>query len=216
MEQKTAIIAGASGLIGRSLTQLLLKSDDYGQVIALVRKPLGLQHEKLKEHTTDFSTLEDMEDFPQGDDIFCCLGTTMKKAGSKDAFRKVDFTYPYELAKRALKAGASRYFLVSAQGANMHSRIFYNKVKGELEDKISFLDFRTIYIFKPSLLRGKRNESRPGESFAQAITRIIPFFGPWKKYHPIYADKVADSMMKVAKQEDKGCYFYQSEIMRKM
>lgn len=216
MEQKTAIIAGASGLIGRSLTQLLIKSDDYGQIIALVRKPLGIQHEKLTEQTVDFNAIEDMEDFPEGDDIFCCLGTTMKKAGSKDAFYKVDFTYPYELAQRALKAGAMRFFLVSALGAKLNSRVFYNKVKGELEDKISFLNYRTIYIFKPSLLRGNRGESRPGESFAQAMTRIIPFIGPWKKYRPIHADKVADSMMKVAKQEDKGCYFYQSEIMRKM
>lgn len=216
MEQKTAIIAGASGLIGRSLTQLLLKSNDYGRVIALVRKPLGVQHEKLTEHQIDFNELNNLADFPQGDDIFCCLGTTMKKAGSKDAFYKVDFTYPYELAQRALKAGAKRFFLVSAMGAKLKSKVFYNRVKGELEDKISFLNYRTIYIFKPSLLRGKRGESRPGESFAQAITRIIPFIGPWKKYHPIHADKVADAMMKVAKQEDKGCYFYQSEIMRRM
>lgn len=216
MEQKTAIIAGASGLIGRSLTQLLLKSDDYGRVIALVRKPLGVQHDKLTEQEIDFNGLRDIKDFPEGNDVFCCLGTTMKKAGSKDAFYKVDFTYPYELAQRALEAGANRYFLVSAMGSNKRSRVFYNRVKGELEDKISFLDYRTIYIFKPSLLRGKRNESRPGESFAQAITRIIPFIGPWKKYHPIKAEKVADAMMKVAKQEDKGCYFYQSEIMRRM
>lgn len=216
MEQKTAIIAGASGLIGRSLTQLLIKSDDYGQIIALVRKPLGIQHEKLKEYTVDFNTLKEMEDFPNGDDVFCCLGTTMKQAGSKEAFYKVDFTYPFDLAERALKAGAKRFFLVSAMGANMNSKAFYNKVKGELEDKISFLNYRTIYMFKPSLLRGNRKESRPGEQFAQAITRIIPFVGPWKKYQPIHGDKVADAMMKVAKQEDKGCYFYQSEIMQKM
>ncbi len=216
MEQKTAIIAGASGLIGRSLTQQLLKSDDYGQVIALVRKPIGIQHEKYSEVTIDFDELPNIQDFPKGDDIFCCLGTTMKKAGSKEAFYKVDFTYPYELAKAALNTGADRFFVVSAMGANLRSRYFYNRVKGELEDKISFLDYRTIYIFKPSLLRGKREESRAGESFAKAFSRIVPFVGPWKKYHPIHVDKVADAIMKVAKQEDKGCYFYQSEIMRRM
>ncbi len=216
MESKTAIIAGASGLIGQSLTQLLLNSKDYGQVIALVRKPLGIQHEKLKEITVNFDHLADMEDFPKADDIFCTLGTTIKKAGSQEAFYKVDYTYPMELAKRALKEGAQRFFLVTALGANMNSRNFYSRVKGELEDKISFLDYRTIYIFKPSLLRGNRSENRPGERFAQAITRIIPFIGPWKKYRPIHVDKVADAMMKVAKQEDKGCYFYQSEIMQKM
>ena len=216
MEQKTAIIAGASGLIGQSLTQLLLKSEDYGQVIALVRKPLGLQHDKLSEVIIDFDELANNQNFPKGDDVFCCLGTTMKKAGSKEAFFKVDFTYPYELAKAALKAGADRFFVVSAQGSNKNSRVFYNRVKGELEDQVSFLNYRTIYIFKPSLLRGKRKEYRFGERLAQTFTRIVPFVGPWKKYHPIHADKVADSIMKVAKQEDKGCYFYQSEIMLRM
>lgn len=216
MESKTAIIAGASGLIGKSLTQLLLNSKDYGQVIALVRKPLGIQHENLKELTVNFDHLADMEDFPTADDVFCTLGTTIKKAGSQEAFYKVDYTYPMELAQRALKAGAKRFFLVSSMGSNMNSRNFYSRVKGELEDKISFLDYRTIYIFKPSLLRGNRSEYRAGERFAQALTRIVPFIGPWKKYRPIHADKVADAMMKVAKQEDKGCYFYQSEIMRKM
>jgi uncharacterized protein YbjT (DUF2867 family) len=214
--EKTAIIAGASGLIGRSLTQQLLNSDDYGQIIALVRKPLGLQHNKLSEVIVDFDELANIQDFPKADDIFCCLGSTMKNAGSKDAFYKIDFTYPYELAKAAHAAGADRYFLVSALGAKKNSKYFYNRVKGELEDRISFLDYRTVYIFKPSLLRGNRGESRMGESFMLGLTRIIPFIGPLKKYHPIHADKVADSMMKVAKQEDKGCYFYQSEIMRRM
>ena len=214
--EKTAIIAGASGLVGRSLTQQLLNGDDYGQIIALVRKPLGLQHKKLSEVVIDFDELATIQDFPKADDIFCCLGSTMKKAGSKEAFYKIDFTYPYELAKVALKAGANRYFLVSALGAQKDSKYFYSRVKGELEDQISFLDYRTVYIFKPSLLRGNRTESRMGESFMQGLTRIIPFVGPWKKYHPIHADKVADAMMKVAQQEDKGCYFYQSEIMRRM
>lgn len=216
MDSKTAIIAGASGLIGRSLTQNLLQSKNYGQVIALVRKPLGIQHEKLQELILDFDNISELSDFPKGDDIFCCLGTTMKKAGSKEAFYKVDFTYCYELAKTALEAGADRFFLVSAMGANKKSRYFYNRVKGELEDRVSFLNYRTIYIFKPSLIRGPREERRPGEKFAQIITRIIPFIGPLKKYKPIHADKIVDAMMKVARQEDKGCYFYESEIMRKM
>lgn len=216
MESKTAIIAGASGLIGSSLIQKLLNSDDYGQVIALVRKPLNLEHEKLQQQIINFDELAELTDFPKGDDVFCTLGTTIKGAGSKEAFYKVDFTYPYELAKRALAEGADRFFIVSAMGADADSRYFYNRVKGEIEDKVSFLDYRTIYVFKPSLLRGDRKENRPGEKFAQAFTRIIPFIGPWKKYHPIYGDKVADAMMKVAQQDDKGCYYYESELMRKM
>ena len=119
-----------------------------------------------------------MPSFPKGDDIFCALGTTIKVAGSKEAFYKVDFAKrgPYELAKRALKEGANRYFVVSAMGANMKSRYFYNRVKGDRR-QVSFLDYRT-HIFKPSLLRGDRKENRPNEKFAQGITRIILFIGP--------------------------------------
>lgn len=216
MENKTAIIAGASGLIGRSLTQQLLNSDQYSKVISLVRKPLGFVHPKYSEVIIDFNTISDFADFPKGEDIFCCLGTTMKNAGSKEAFFKVDYTYCYDLAKRGLQAGADRYFLVSAMGANPKSSNFYSRVKGELEDQLSFLGYRTIYVFKPSLLRGNREEFRLGEKLALIITRIIPFVGALRKYKPIHVDKVADAMVKVAKQDDKGFYYYQSDIMQKM
>lgn len=216
MESKTAVIAGASGLIGRSLIKELLQSNNYGQVVALVRKPLGLQHDKLKEITINFDELESMDAFPKGDDIFCCLGTTQKKTPNSDDYRKVDYHYCMNFAKRALKEGASRFFLISSLGAKRGKRNFYLNLKGELEHDVSFLDYRTIYIFRPSLLRGDRKENRPGEKFAQFLTRIIPFIGPWKKYRPIHADKVADAMMKVAEQEDKGCYFYDSLIMQNM
>ncbi len=216
MDSKTAIIAGASGLIGRSLTQELLNNKDYGQVIVLVRKPLGIQHDKLKELTINFDELESMDHFPKGDDIFCCLGTTQKKTPNSDDYRKVDYVYCMELAKRALKEGADRFFLITALGAKKGSRNFYLNLKGELEHDISFLNYRTIYIFRPALLRGNRAENRPGEKFAQLFTRIIPFIGPLKKYKPIHADKVVDAMLKVAQQDDKGCYFYDSQIMQRM
>ena len=216
MESKTAIIAGASGLIGRSLIQKLLSSDQYGQVIALVRSSLGIQHEKLQEVKIDFDELLDISDFPQEDDVVCCLGTTQAKSKNEENYRKVDYHYCYNLAQRALKEGADRFFLISSLGAKKGSKNFYLNLKGELEHDISFLDYRTIYIFRPSLLRGDRKENRPGEKFAQLITRIIPFIGPWKKYKPIHADQVADAIMQVSRQEDKGCYFYESEIMRKM
>ena len=216
MESKTAIIAGASGLIGSSLIQRLLKSENYGQVIALVRSSLGIQHDKLKEEVINFDDLLTMPEFPQGDDIFCCLGTTQAKSKNDEDYRKVDYHYCYNLAQRALKEGGDRFFLISSLGAKKGSKNFYLNLKGELEHDISFLDYRTIYIFRPSLLRGDRKENRPGEKFAQLITRIIPFIGPWKKYKPIHADQVADAIMQVSRQEDKGCYFYESEIMQKM
>lgn len=216
MESKTAIIAGASGLIGSSLLQRLLKSDNYSQVIALVRSSLGIKHEKLKEVVIDFDDLLTMDDFPTGDDVFCCLGTTQAKSKNEEEYRKVDYHYCYNLAQRALKEGADRFFLISSLGAKKDSKNFYLSLKGELEHDISFLDYRTIYIFRPSLLRGDRKENRPGEKFAQLITRIIPFIGPWKKYKPIHADQVTKAIMQVSRQEDKGCYFYESEVMQKM
>lgn len=216
MESKTAIIAGASGLIGSSLLQRLLESENYSQVIALVRNSLGIQHEKLKEVIIDFDDLLTMDGFPQGDDVFCCLGTTQAKSKNEEEYRKVDYHYCYNLAQRALKEGAGRFFLISSLGAKKGSKNFYLNLKGELEHDISFLDYRTIYIFRPSLLRGDRKENRPGEKFAQLITRIIPFIGPWEKYKPIQADQVTKAIMQVSRQEDIGCYFYESEVMQKM
>lgn len=216
MESKTAIIAGASGLIGQSLIQRLLANEGYGGVIALVRKPMEIQHDKLKQLTLNFDELASMDDFPEGDDVFCCLGTTQKKTPDQEEYRKVDYHYCLELAKRGLKEGADRFFLISSIGAKKGVSNFYLNLKGELEHEVSFLACRTVYIFRPSLLRGDRKESRPGERFAQFVTRLIPFFGPWKKYKPIHADKVADAMMKVAQQDDKGCYYYESEIMQRM
>lgn len=216
MERKTAVIAGASGLIGSSLVQRLLKSENYGQIFALVRSPLGIQHDQLKEVVIDFDELLTMSDFPHGDDVFCCLGTTQAKSKDEEEYRKIDYHYCYNLAQRALKEGADRFFLISSLGAKKGSKNFYLNLKGELEHDISFLDYRTIYIFRPSLLRGDRKEYRLGERFAQLVTRIIPFFGPWKKYKPIHADQVTKAMMQVIRQEDEGCYFYESEVMQKM
>jgi len=216
MESKTAIIAGASGLIGQSLIKSLLESEGYSQVVALVRKPLNIQHEKLKEQLINFDELMEMPAFPKGDDVFCCLGTTQKKTPNAQDYRKVDYDYCFNLAKRALREGADRFFLISSLGAQKGARNFYLSLKGELEHDISFLNYRTIYIFRPSLLLGDRKEKRLGEAFAKAITKIIPFMGPLKKYRPIHADKVVDAMLKVAQQEDKGCYYYDSSVMQQM
>lgn len=148
--------------------------------------------------------------------MFCCLGTTQAKSKNDEDYRKVDFHYCYNLAKRALSAGASRYFLVSSLGAKNGPGNFYLNLKGELEHEISFLDDQTFYVFRPSLLRGDRKEYRFGERLAQLITRFIPFVGPWEQYKPIFASKVADAMVKVSKQEDKGVYFYDSQLMQRM
>ena len=216
MEPKTALIAGASGLIGQSLIQELLRSERYNKVVALVRRPLGFEHDKLEQVMIDFNALETMTGFPKGHDVFCCLGTTQKKTPRPEDYRKVDYDYCISLAKRALKEGAERFFLISSLGAKLGSKNFYLNLKGELEHSLSFLNYQTLYIFRPALLLGNRTEHRPGEKWAQFFARIIPFVGPLKKYQPIHADKVVDAMLKVAQQDDKGCYFYSSELMQRM
>ena len=139
---KTALIAGASGLIGSQLLPLLLNGDRYERVNVLTRSALHLEHPKFKNLVVNFDQLSSSGQLLEADDVFCCLGTTMKKAGSKEAFRKVDHTYPLELAKVSKQCGARQYLLVSALGANKNSSIFYNAVKGEVEEAIAAIGFQ--------------------------------------------------------------------------
>lgn len=147
------------------------------------------------------------------EDIFCCLGTTIKKAGSQQAFRQVDFTYPLELAKWGRASGAKRYFLVSSIGANPVSRVFYNRVKGEIERAVGALGFECFYVLRPSLLLGKRNEFRPGERLAQIIMPIVrPLLrGKKKKYRAIHAETVARAMIRLAARDVRGWKTYESD-----
>ncbi|MGF1638478.1 MAG: oxidoreductase [Cyclobacteriaceae bacterium] len=213
--QRTALIAGASGLVGSHLVELLLASAHYNKVISLVRKPLGRSHEKLQEVVVDFDKLAAHKAAIKADAIFCCLGTTMKKAGSKENFYKVDFTYPYELAKIALENGARQFNLVSAMGANINSKIYYNHVKGEIEKVISDLGFESTNLFRPSLLLGDRKESRLGENIGKILSLILRpvMVGALKKYRAIHADNVAKGMINSALLEKKGLYVFESDII---
>ncbi len=137
MDQRKALLAGATGLIGGHVLDLLLADPAYGEVIALVRRPLDVEHDKLTGLVVDFDRLDEMPDPPAADDVFCCLGSTMKKAGSKAAFRKVDHDYVVATARLGLAGGARRFLLVSAVGAGASSRNFYSRVKGEAEDSVA-------------------------------------------------------------------------------
>lgn len=162
---KTAVIAGGSGLIGGKLLQLLLSSDRYSRVIGLTRSELG-SHPKLVEIKTDGTDLDSI--LTGGiDDVFCCLGTTMAKAGSKEKFYQVDYTYPFELHRTTLGQGAKQFLIVTALGASKKSPVYYNRVKGEIEEAVSGLGFSSLHIFRPSLLMGQRQESRMGEDAAK-------------------------------------------------
>src|SRR6267154_2386307 len=155
---KTALLAGSTGLIGRQLLELLLKDDHYSNVIAISRKKLEITNPKLINVVCELSQLSNYSDELKADDVFCCLGTTMKVAKSKEKFRAVDFDAPVMLARIAKENGAKKFLLVSALGANKNSSIFYNQVKGEVEQAIQQIGVEACHIFRPSLLIGPRRE----------------------------------------------------------
>jgi uncharacterized protein YbjT (DUF2867 family) len=197
---KNALIAGASGLIGRELLKLLLDDSRYHQIIILVRKPLSIRHPKLIQQLVDFENLNDLSLPVAIDEAYCTLGTTIKKAGSKQAFRKVDLEYVLALGRFCGSKGIHKYLVVSAMGANPNSGIFYNRVKGEMEVQLQKIGIPGLYIFRPSLLLGKREEHRAGERMAQVIMKALGFLfiGPLKNIRGVPAEKVASSMILIA------------------
>lgn len=211
---KTALVIGGTGLIGNQLLELILKDDRYTSVKAVTRKPLPSQSSKLENIVVDFNQLSDYTDHFLADDVFCCLGTTMKEARSKDAFRKVDFDYPLEIATLSKSKGAQKYLLVSALGANINSSFYYNRVKGEVEEAISRIEFQALHIFRPSLLLGPRIEHRSGEDAAKVFYKIFNFLIP-AKYKAIDSIKVARAMIHFANEDDTGIYFHESIDLQK-
>ncbi|MGE0588494.1 MAG: oxidoreductase [Cyclobacteriaceae bacterium] len=211
---KVALVAGGTGLIGNLLIKILKEDSLYSRVKCLTRRPLGIQDQKIEEIRTDGDNLADLGDRLKADDVFCCLGTTIKKAGTKEAFRKVDFDYPLLLAKAARQRGASQYLLVSALGADPDSSVFYNRVKGEVEREVSKVDFPAFHIFRPSLLLGERDEKRVGEDIGKAFSKWFGFLIP-KKYKAIDAIRVARAMIHMAKQGRNGKFIHESEELQK-
>lgn len=203
MDTRSALVAGASGLVGGLLLEALLESSLYREVCSLGRRALPLQHPKLSQRTVDFGRL-DTESLPAADDAFCCLGTTIKKAGSQEAFRAVDHDAVLAFAKASRKAGARRFLLVSALGADSRSRIFYNRVKGETEEHLAAVGFESLVILRPSLLLGERAESRPGERAAVVMTKVLgPLLRPFGG-RPIEARTVARAMLALARDAAPG------------
>jgi uncharacterized protein YbjT (DUF2867 family) len=207
---KTAIIIGASGLVGKECLYQLLERTEYTRVIAVVRKPLAIKHHRLHQVFIDFDQPEIVQHEIVGDDVYCCLGTTIKIAGSQENFRKVDYTYPLALAKIALQNGASQFLLISALGADAKSSIFYSRVKGELEQSLFQLGYSAVKVFQPSLLLGHRKDFRVGESIAQSVMRVLGFvfLGPLLKYKAIPAITVAKAMIAGAFNGEFGNCFY--------
>jgi uncharacterized protein YbjT (DUF2867 family) len=215
---RTALLLGATGLVGGQCLRLLLDEDAYERVVVLGRRPLPVEHDKLEQHEIDFERLRDFTPLLQARDVFCCLGTTINKAGSEAAFRKVDFTYPTELARLCVEGGSEQFLIVSALGANAKSSIFYNRVKGEVEDTIARLPFKGIQIFRPSLLLGEREEFRRGERLAQQASKLLSplFVGALAKYRPVAAREVAAAMLEVAIDCPAGVNLFESDRIRRM
>ena len=209
-----AFVAGATGLVGRRLVHLLLDDADTSSVIALTRRPLAIPHPKLVEAVIDFDHLRDFV-LPPVDDYYCCLGTTIKQAGSKEAFRDVDLVYPVTLARMALAAGATRCFVVSAMGADPRSRVFYNRVKGELEAELARLPFVTNVVVRPSLLVGARAEFRAGERVALALLRPLSPLLP-ARYRPVSANVVARALLVCAKSAMPGRTVVESDALARL
>lgn len=210
---RTALIAGASGLVGSHLLQLLLQSNRYSQVISVGRRELPLIHPKLDQQLVDFDDLKKYKAELVADDVYCCLGTTIRKAGSKEAFYKVDHDYVTRLAEVTLEKKATQFLVVSAMGADAGSMVFYNKVKGEMERDVQQLGFPAVHIFRPSLLLGERQEHRTGEELGARIMKPLAglMIGPLRKYRPIQAETVAKAMLQAAAKDGLGVHIYPSD-----
>ncbi|WP_068081022.1 NAD-dependent epimerase/dehydratase family protein [Polycladidibacter stylochi] len=218
MTVKTALVLGASGLIGTALLQELLVCNRYETVIALVRQKLPLINDRLLQFQVDFNHIPALEPLMRAEHVYCALGTTRKTAGSNENFYTIDFTLIFELAQLARKQGVQHFLLVSSIGANPDSKNIYLKTKGELEQEILKLGFPALSIFRPSLLLGPRKEFRSVESLAKTIGYIVSplLVGPLKPYRPIKAQQVATAMLQSAKKHRKGNRLYMNEEIRQL
>lgn len=198
-----ALVLGATGATGKDLVQQLLQDKDFEEVDIFVRKPVDFQHEKLKTHVVDFNNFSQWQDMIKGDVAFSCLGTTLKDAGSKEAQRKVDFNYQYEFAKAAKENNVEDYILVSAYGANSRSKIFYSRMKGELENAVKQLHFNKITIFKPGLLE-RKNSERTGEVLGSRIIKFANKLGLFESQKPLPTEVLAKAMITSSKIKSNG------------
>ena len=197
---KTALIIGATGLAGEQCLKQLLLAPEYNRVIALTRNPLTLTSGKFQNVVVDFDNLENYKQQLRADDIFCAIGTTIGKAGSQAAFKKVDFDIPLAVATTAGANGAERFILVSSLGADAKSNVFYGRIKGQLEEALAKLGYPALIIFRPSILLGDRKEKRTGEEIGRFVAEKLSFIfsGPLKKYKGTPVDVLATAMIKSA------------------
>lgn len=212
-QRKIAVIAGASGLVGGELLNLLLQNSEYERVISLGRRKLDVQHSKLEQIITDFSDIKKYEFWTEADVVFCCVGTTIKKAGSKENFRKVDVGIPKSLMDAA-QLSSIQFHLISSIGANSDSKNFYLKTKGEVEDLLKISGIGEVHIYRPSILLGVRKEQRLGEKLGIVLNSLFSWLliGKLKKYRGISASHLAQKMMFISlESQANGVYIHEND-----
>lgn len=211
--RKTALLFGATGLVGRQLLNGLLDHKAYTKVIAPTRRKLRGEHRKLENPLVNFDKLDRYPEIFRGHDLFIALGTTIKQAGSKEAFRKVDYEYVVAIARRALRAGANQCLLVSSAGADSESAFFYNRVKGETEEAVTAMDYWATHLFRPGVLLGERSESRLAEKITGGLTGLIRSISPGilGDYNPVNVETLARKMIEAAQTIKPGVTFHRAE-----
>lgn len=217
---KKAVVFGATGLVGNACLDLLLGDVRYEQVHVVGRRAPARTHAKLIAHSADLGQVDALAALPVGsvDEVMCCLGTTIAKAGSQEAFRRVDLEYVVNAAKFARSIGAAQFLLVSSVGADARSNVFYTRVKGETEEAVAGLGIPSVGIFRPSLILGPRDESRLLERVAKSVMQVFSFalVGGLSKYRPIHADTIARAMLRAAALQPADVSYYEYDQMTKL
>ncbi len=204
---KTAIILGATGLTGSYLLDSLLEDDRYGQIVLFSRNSCGIKHPKLVEHLIDLFELERHKDKFNADEVFCCIGTTKAKTADKETYSKIDYGIPVTAASLCSQNDINTFVVVSALGANQKSRLFYNRIKGKMEIDVLKFKIKNTYILQPSLIGGKREEKRTGESimkFLFSLFKPLLYFGDLKRYLPIHPETIVDCMIWLVNHDYKS------------
>lgn len=211
--ERIALVAGATGATGKSLLKYLHHSKAYSKIIVFTRKPLDIIFENLEERIVDFNHLPE-NIFAH--DVFCCLGTTIQKAKTKQAFRQVDFDYVLNLARIQHQLGSTRFAVVSALGASTKSPFFYNRVKGEMENALKEIGYQSLYIFRPSFIQATRLEKRNGERLALLLFRLLnPFLvGSMRKYQSVPANSIAKAMTLKTLHAEPGVHIVLSDEIK--
>jgi uncharacterized protein YbjT (DUF2867 family) len=205
MDKKNVLLIGATGLVGSETLKLLLADDDISSIKVLTRRTTGINHPKVEEFITNFEDLNLHTKAFKADAIICTLGTTIKKAGTQEKFKLVDYEYPLRSAKLGIENGVKHYLLISSIGASPDSKVFYLRTKGELEKDLMSLNFERLTIVRPSLLLGKRKEYRFGEELGKWFGFLFP-----GKYRPVHAENVAKKLVELIKTVGKGYQIIES------